>query len=412
MRNILAALTFIFCLQWSFSESTDLHLVYTKTFGLGPLDITYQNDYRGTSPYTFNSIDGNWMWFAQSRNAFVVDRQTGYIDRSITYSLNKSGGYETDFVFGNGWAVGNRGNPVVLVLSDSGDTVSDFKYYYDENDSYPLMVSNTYIIRDYAFFFLKDRSLMCIPKNSAPLSTEETVKLLLDWNKTQQEKNTDLKTRHEQLIQTGNFLIVDGVLFPATDQNFRDYLSRMGYDSSVIRFRDHGGSPILGMSLLGEVVIRKGDSAVVFNQEGATLGTISLAPVMTMDANQERILDVSVMPNGDVYVMNAVAGDQIYFYRAQRNWGIDFVELARKGISDANTYSQQISKLNNIELRVLRNTFFALQGYDFQSWDLRSYFNGYDWYEPKPGVKVEPTTLNPDQKRLFDLVVAEEAWRK
>lgn len=122
----------------------------------------------------------------------------------------------------------------------------------------------------------------------------------------------------------------------------------------------------------------------------------------------------SVHPNGDVYATYALKDDREYFFRATRNWGVDFVKLAQEGSTSAETKQRKafVQDLSSSELRILRNSFFALQGYDFQSWDLKSYFNGYDWYQPKPGVKTDPTTLSPDQKRLFDLVFAEVARRK
>ena len=45
---------------------------------------------------------------------------------------------------------------------------------------------------------------------------------------------------------------------------------------------------------------------------------------------------------------------------------------------------QDLFFLSNDQLRLLRNAFYAIHGYDFKSQDLKEYFSGFSWYKPNP----------------------------
>lgn len=398
-------------LSLSISQPVVPDLLYTIEFGDG---VYYQNDYRGTSPIQLSPIDGRKVWIGQAKNGLIADIFSGKIEKSIPFTENRSGGYDVEFAFGNGWAVGNRGNPVVMYLDVDKGLVSEFKYYYDEDDSYELMVSNAYIINDHAFLFQKDGTLFCIPKGKAPLSALATKALLRSWVESGFLPDAQVRQQQIDLVDTGKFLIVDGVNYPATNQDFRAYLVAMGRDSSAIEQRGRG-SPVVGVSALGEVYIRRGESVIVLDQNGKSLSEISLSPFFGAENNQERILYFSVHPNGDLFAMNAVMNDKVYVFRAVRTWGSDLLHVARTGVTkddEVKSLSSNLATCSNAELKLLRNAVYALQGYEFRTWDLRIYFSGYDWYTPRPGLPTEISNLAEPQQQLLILILAEEKRRK
>jgi hypothetical protein len=344
----------------------------------------------------------------------IIDLFAGSIENYISYTTNQSGGYDADFVFGQGWAVANRGAPVLFNLDLQSGHIDHFKYYYDDSESFKLMTSNVYIVKDYAFFFQEDGKVLCIPKGKNPLSSAETISLLMSWTEADLRSNLGIKNKYLELLSTGRFLVIDGINYPATDQNFREYLAAMGRTSTVIKQKNSNGSPVVGLSMLGEVYVRKDDSVLVLDQNGLMLSTISLAPLISSD-DQERILDLYVHPNGDFYAMNAIKGDKVYIFKARRNWGHDLLRIAQFGVKndrEAMGLSAQMTGYTSLELRLLRNMVFAIHGYKFRSWDLKVYFCGYDWYKPQENQTNDISILADSQKWLMKLITEEEKRRK
>jgi len=107
--------------------------------------------------------------------------------------------------------------------------------------------------------------------------------------------------------------------------------------------------------------------------------------------------------------------DEIKFYIVNRpNLKVDPVTWAQKGTSPKDQYNTAgtIAQMSATDLRILRNALWAWHGCKFQSPDLRTYFGKFGWYKPNARVKADPALLTEDERRLFDLVVAEEARRK
>ncbi|MFB6356341.1 MAG: YARHG domain-containing protein, partial [bacterium] len=71
------------------------------------------------------------------------------------------------------------------------------------------------------------------------------------------------------------------------------------------------------------------------------------------------------------------------------------------------------SKFSQQQLRILRNSFFALEGYKFNSNDLNQYFNNQCWYEPDPDAKATKIMNNFKQgrkQRINTIKAAEESY--
>ena len=72
-------------------------------------------------------------------------------------------------------------------------------------------------------------------------------------------------------------------------------------------------------------------------------------------------------------------------------------------------YKASDSELRNLskdQLRILRNTFFAFQGYKFSSPDLAEFFNQFDWYRKMSMGKKsnDDIVIWPDEKLRVDLI--------
>ncbi len=70
-----------------------------------------------------------------------------------------------------------------------------------------------------------------------------------------------------------------------------------------------------------------------------------------------------------------------------------------------------ISEMSREELRVLRNTIYALYGYEFKDEGLREYFEKQVWYEGKGEVRSEGLELPDERQRLLELIQEEEGKR-
>jgi hypothetical protein len=414
--KFITALVGLFLIVWPvFCQ--EKKIIYTVPYGQGANDIHFSSSMAmGDSPTDWAPIDGARMWLSQNKNALVTDINSGKQLFAVTYPENWARYMDASFVFGDGWAVANRGNPVVIQFSPDGKTMTDFRNYHAENNSFPLRDSKPYILHDTAFFFLEDGRVMSIPKGKEALSSEATVELLLSWKTKVPDQGTERDELERKLINQGKFLIVDGMIYPSSLANFLDYLISTSLPSDSIQDKRLGSlkKPVLGVDLVGNIVVRNNELIFIFDQHGKLIQLLGDDPPYEKSTAEDLFSSLTVNFNGDLLEMNAVKNDKVYFTKFTRTWGTDIVALAIAGIAatEVAKFTESLHDYNGSELRILRNAFFALQGYDFQSWDLKSYFSGYDWYSAKPGVKAETAALNPDQKRLFDLVLAEEARRK
>jgi hypothetical protein len=72
--------------------------------------------------------------------------------------------------------------------------------------------------------------------------------------------------------------------------------------------------------------------------------------------------------------------------------------------------ASELKKLSREQLRILRNTFYAFQGYQFSSADLNNFFTQFDWYKKMSiGEKSnEDVVIWPDEKLRVDLIMTIE----
>jgi len=117
-------------------------------------------------------------------------------------------------------------------------------------------------------------------------------------------------------------------------------------------------------------------------------------------------------------------GGNIYFYiagasctevfRIRRTWGApDFYAMAINGWTDDNygRYADEVlSRLSKADLRLLRNTVYALYGYHFNSGDLASRFDKEVWYTDR-GLTLDHIQLPEHRQRLVEKIQALEAGK-
>jgi hypothetical protein len=71
-----------------------------------------------------------------------------------------------------------------------------------------------------------------------------------------------------------------------------------------------------------------------------------------------------------------------------------------------------LSHYSDNELRVMRNSFYAIGDYKFKSQDLVDYFSKFNWYLPDPDVKESDIFIDDLHKSLLDKIIEEENKRK
>ncbi len=69
---------------------------------------------------------------------------------------------------------------------------------------------------------------------------------------------------------------------------------------------------------------------------------------------------------------------------------------------------EELAELSAGDLRIIRNYFFAVRGYDFQSDDLKNFYGQFFWYKPDPDLKLEYIDLSDAEDAFVRKVVAAE----
>jgi hypothetical protein len=91
-------------------------------------------------------------------------------------------------------------------------------------------------------------------------------------------------------------------------------------------------------------------------------------------------------------------------HEAVYNGDIDYIQ---KYLENFDRYSQEHESFSNGDLRILRNTIYAMHGYIFKSKDLQEYFQKFAWYKnTKENVDDE---LSEKELQLIRIISAMEA---
>jgi len=64
------------------------------------------------------------------------------------------------------------------------------------------------------------------------------------------------------------------------------------------------------------------------------------------------------------------------------------------------------------ELRIMRNTLFAMHGLVFNDNALNEHFNGQFWYFPNPNLSPADIVFDAAEQRILQYIIAEERRRQ
>jgi hypothetical protein len=67
-------------------------------------------------------------------------------------------------------------------------------------------------------------------------------------------------------------------------------------------------------------------------------------------------------------------------------------------------FSEGISTMSKDELRILRNTIYAIDGYVFNDTALQAFFDTQYWYFPNPNVRQEDVKMNEKMFRILQTI--------
>ena len=402
-----------------YAQKVPMSLAFTLPVGTNTGEIEFAlGPYTGNAPHDFAFINGREAWLAQTGAGVMLDVDGGKVLTVVPYpesDLHAAFQKGDSYCFGEGWSASVRDAPVITQFSQDFSRIIDYHDFYGKVE---LLWSRPYVFGGLAFFFKKDGGVLAIQSDGKQLTSQETREMLLGWDSKTWYPEADRKRKNHDLLNTGKYLIVNGLLYPASCAQAADYFTALGNGSAQVeRLKEElGDAPPRGESMNGDIYVRMDDGMHVFDQRGDELAIIDVILIdpwnnlEPAERNNASSLYCAVRPNGDLFSVYAIRDDKAYFHRAVKTWGNDLIGMARVGVTYGGEAEmrQRLQGFSSIELRLLRNALFALHGYAFQSWDLTTYFGGYDWYTPDPKVKDDSSILSPEQKRLFDIVVGIE----
>ena len=71
--------------------------------------------------------------------------------------------------------------------------------------------------------------------------------------------------------------------------------------------------------------------------------------------------------------------------------------------------TKRLRQFSKRELRLLRNYYFAIQGYPFKSSDLKQFYSNFFWYQPNPELVATDIRLTDSQKLLIGRIKSVES---
>ena len=222
------------------------------------------------------------------------------------------------------------------------------------------------------------------------------------------EKYAESLTRAEELglkseFERGNVLIWGQTYYstPKALQNFWGELVYSAY-STLIQYDGQGyGYEFVNLGKFGIYLVCV-DSNNRLIQKIENLQSYS----EVIKAKQPRTLSWYVGYGGNIYYY--IAGEEYTeVFRIRRTWGNpDMYAMAINGYTEDNYgkyVTETLATMSKADLRLLRNTIFALYGVHFKSEDLSAHFAKEVWYtdEGKTSGEVE---LPPHRQKLVEMI--------
>ena len=290
----------------------------------------------------------------------------------------------------------------------SGDTI----HPVINNKSTPIIRNSTGI----SFILKKDEGYIVyfIYEGGTPGAVDTTGKIysnteaLTYLKEYDPEKYAESLARAEELglksdFERGNVLIWGKTYYanPKTLQNFWGELVYSAY-STLIQYDGQGyGYEFVNLGKFGIYLVCV-DSNNRLIQKIENLQSYS----EVIKAKQPRTLSWYVGYGGNIYYY--IAGEEYTeVFRIRRTWGNpDMYAMAINGYTEDNYgkyVTENLSTMSKSDLRLLRNTIFALYGVHFKSEDLSKHFAKEVWYtdEGKTSGEVE---LPAHRQKLVEMI--------
>ena len=257
-----------------------------------------------------------------------------------------------------------------------------YEYISDTNPgiSFILKKDNGYIV-----YFLGG----AIDSNGRIYSEEEAMAYLKQYDS---EKYEQSKKKAAELNLYNDFISNRVLIWGNTF--YKDYNTLQQYDIQGYRYfsEDYGSlGTVLGCYLNDDNVfyLEKLNSYSEIRKKG-----------------QDYTFSWYVGFGGNIYYY--IAGEEYTeVFRIRRTWGDpDFYAMAINGYTDdeyGKYVNEVLSKLSKADLRLLRNTIFALYGVHFKSADLSKYFDKQVWYTDE-GKTSADVTLPEHRQKLVEMI--------
>ena len=234
-------------------------------------------------------------------------------------------------------------------------------------------------------------------------SSEEAMTYLKQYDR---EKYEESLLRAEELGLKQKFLdnevLVWGQTYYTTIKNMKNVYGEIPY----IRTSDLIQYDLKGYGYEFHDYLKDSEICIV-NPEGKRLNIFSISEPSTIYSTytweQDRSSSWYVGFGGNIYYY--IAGSEFTeVFRIRRTWGDpDFYAMAINGWTDDEygKYTDSVlAKLSKSDLRLLRNTIFALYGVHFKSEDLSKHFDKQVWYMDKNLTSAQ-VQLPPHRKTLL-----------
>lgn len=309
-----------------------------------------------------------------------------------------------------------------------------YSYYVTFNNNVTIIDSNENIIgraetaagisfvlkneNGYFFFYVdKNNKPGAIDSNGKIYNSNESMNFLRLYDSVKYDKSREYanKIGIQRLFDLNSVLIWDGIYYSSIknlNDIFRSELSLYEHYSCPINY-DLNGIGYQSNNLENFWDNNNANQFCVVRNGEKLIKTISLPPYSKILQDAINGLFSSVICSYDTVGLSG----NIYFYisntketevfRIRNIWdSTNLYALAINGYTEdfyGDYVKEVLPKMSKADLRLLRNTIFALYGVHFKSEDLNTYFDKQVWYTDK-GLSSDQVTLPAHRQKLIEMI--------
>ena len=386
-----------------------LILVMTKTYSQNVEKIGINNDIKYIE---YHSAQGhfptglyvneikNIMTFYNPKNEIFYYYDLKEIEKKELYSEKKSCPFlwTIEKIGSDFWGISSQG--ITYIINNE-------KYKFiknaDSGISFILKKGAGYIV----YYVDKNGVPGAVDTEGKIYSNKEAVEYLTQYDS---EKYEESLLRTEELGLKEKFLnsevLVWGETYYSTINILEKFYAKYPFISSDLIQYDQNG---YGYQMIFDYDKTK---LCIINPDGRNLSRSQYEGYADFLENDYSGISTSwyVGFGGNIYYY--IAGEEYTeVFRIRRNWGDpDFYAMAINGYTEdeyGRYVNEVLPKLSKAELRLLRNTVFALYGVHFKSEDLAKHFDKQVWYTDE-GKSSAEITLPAHRQKLVEMIQALE----